>query len=231
MQQTLLKKLFMLGTEQKKLGGSTFFSLSPPSLQRITPSPTGLETKKRRMCKKLSPGEYEDMMEFTSVPLPYDPTLQVKGVVPTSPRVFKSAMMPYTLEFVTQHAQKTHRVMFKIGDDVRQDQLILQMITLMDDLLKRVRLDLRLTPYRVMSTGHLEGLVSSYLMRHPYDMWKHSYSSETQSLLSMPWESLVLPCQTLSGLCGIRRRDVHTRYRRSTLGQYSSQGERSAVSH
>ena len=134
------------------------------------------------MCKKLSPGgEYEDMMEFTSVPLPYDPTLQVKGVVPTSPRVFKSAMMPYTLEFVTQHAQKTHRVMFKIGDDVRQDQLILQMITLMDDLLKRVRLDLRLHQ-RVMSTGHLEGLVEFVPHATPLRYVKHSYlSSETQS--------------------------------------------------
>ena len=49
--------------------------------------------------------------------------------------------------------------MFKLGDDLRLDQLIIQMITLMDTLLKRVRLDLKLTPFRVMATGHLEGLV------------------------------------------------------------------------
>ncbi|CAM9876523.1 unnamed protein product, partial [Laminaria digitata] len=35
-------------------------------------------------------------------------------------------------------------VIFKSGDDLRQDQLIMQMISLMDSLLKRVNLDLRL---------------------------------------------------------------------------------------
>lgn len=36
------------------------------------------------------------------------------------------------------------QVIFKSGDDLRQDQLIMQMISLMDSLLKRVNLDLRL---------------------------------------------------------------------------------------
>lgn len=36
-----------------------------------------------------------------------------------------------------------HQVIFKSGDDLRQDQLIMQMISLMDSLLKRVNLDLR----------------------------------------------------------------------------------------
>lgn len=35
------------------------------------------------------------------------------------------------------------QVIFKSGDDLRQDQLIMQMISLMDSLLKRVNLDLR----------------------------------------------------------------------------------------
>lgn len=35
------------------------------------------------------------------------------------------------------------KVIFKSGDDLRQDQLIMQMISLMDSLLKRVNLDLR----------------------------------------------------------------------------------------
>jgi hypothetical protein len=38
------------------------------------------------------------------------------------------------------------KVMMKIGDDLRQDQLILQMVQLMDTILKRVNLDLKLTP-------------------------------------------------------------------------------------
>lgn len=41
------------------------------------------------------------------------------------------------------HGIDTYQVIFKSGDDLRQDQLIMQMISLMDSLLKRVNLDLR----------------------------------------------------------------------------------------
>ena len=51
-------------------------------------------------------------------------------------------------------------LIFKCREDVRQDQLVLQLISLMDSLLKRDRnLDLCLTPYRVLATGAQEGLV------------------------------------------------------------------------
>lgn len=48
---------------------------------------------------------------------------------------------------------------FKHGDDLRQDQLILQMITLMDRLLRRENLDLKLTPYRVLATSSKHGFL------------------------------------------------------------------------
>lgn len=48
---------------------------------------------------------------------------------------------------------------FKHGDDLRQDQLILQMITLMDKLLRRENLDLKLTPYKVLATSSKHGLL------------------------------------------------------------------------
>lgn len=48
---------------------------------------------------------------------------------------------------------------FKLGDDLRQDQLILQMITLMDKLLSKENLDLKLTPYRVLATSTKHGFV------------------------------------------------------------------------
>ena len=42
--------------------------------------------------------------------------------------------------------------MFKTGDDMRQDQLVMQLINVMDVHLKRVGLDLQLTPYRILAT-------------------------------------------------------------------------------
>ena len=41
-----------------------------------------------------------------------------------------------------------YMAIYKRGDDLRQDQLVVQMFSLMDRLLKRENLDLRLTPYR-----------------------------------------------------------------------------------
>lgn len=52
-----------------------------------------------------------------------------------------------------------YNVIFKHGDDLRQDQLILQTITLMDRLLRRENLDLKLTPYRVLATSTRHGFV------------------------------------------------------------------------
>ena len=56
-------------------------------------------------------------------------------------------------------ASQRYRVIFKMGDDLRQDQLMIQMITLMDSLLKSVNLDLCLTPYRVLATAATDGFV------------------------------------------------------------------------
>ena len=47
--------------------------------------------------------------------------------------------------------------MFKLGDDLRQDQLILQLITLMDRILRRENLDLKLSPYNVLACSSNHG--------------------------------------------------------------------------
>ena len=41
-----------------------------------------------------------------------------------------------------------YTIIYKAGDDLRQDQLVLQMFSLMDRLLKDENVDLKLTPYR-----------------------------------------------------------------------------------
>lgn len=63
----------------------------------------------------------------------------------------QSALMPLGFDFVTSGGQ-LYPVIYKSGDDLRQDQLIVQLIRLMDRLLKKENLDLRLTPYHVLAT-------------------------------------------------------------------------------
>jgi len=53
--------------------------------------------------------------------------------------------------------------MFKHGDDLRQDQLVVQMVHLMDKLLRKENLDLKLRSYKVLAMNSSYG--ESILMR------------------------------------------------------------------
>jgi phosphatidylinositol 3-kinase len=99
--------------------------------------------------------------------LPTHPNRQVVGMVSQSAFIFKSAKQPLKIPFLvvekavdgSAEASKVIELMWKSGDDVRQDQLVIQMIRLFDDLLKQNGLDLCLTPYRVLATSPNDGFV------------------------------------------------------------------------
>eukprot|EP00200_Dunaliella_tertiolecta_P009890 CAMPEP_0202375868 /NCGR_PEP_ID=MMETSP1127-20130417/6472_1 /ASSEMBLY_ACC=CAM_ASM_000462 /TAXON_ID=3047 /ORGANISM="Dunaliella tertiolecta, Strain CCMP1320" /LENGTH=1054 /DNA_ID=CAMNT_0048973485 /DNA_START=2551 /DNA_END=5712 /DNA_ORIENTATION=+ len=69
------------------------------------------------------------------------------------------AGLPSRTGIMLYHDAVRCALIYKKGDDLRQDQFILQMIGLMDKLLKRESLDLRLTPYKVLPTSSDDGLV------------------------------------------------------------------------
>ncbi|KAE8745182.1 Phosphatidylinositol 3-kinase catalytic subunit type 3 [Frankliniella occidentalis] len=95
---------------------------------------------------------------FEPLPFPLNPDIHIKGIVAESATLFKSALMPSRLTFLTTDNTE-YVAIFKHGDDLRQDQLILQSISLMDKLLRRENLDLKLTPYRVLATSTKHGFV------------------------------------------------------------------------
>lgn len=68
------------------------------------------------------------------------------------------------------------QVIFKSGDDLRQDQLIMQMISLMDSLLKRVNLDLRCT---TAVTLLLLGVPESCCVPLSDVYWRSTWIAET----------------------------------------------------
>lgn len=95
---------------------------------------------------------------FEPIPFPLDPDISIKGIIPDKASLFKSALMPSKLTFLTTEDAE-YIAIFKYGDDLRQDQLILQTIALMDKLLRRENLDLKLTPYRVLATSTRHGFL------------------------------------------------------------------------
>ena len=99
-----------------------------------------------------------DFTNFPPLPLPLDPSIHVCGIKPSEVTLFKSSLMPARLTFKTEKNEDCVAI-FKNGDDLRQDQLILQIISLMDKLLRRENLDLKLSPYQALATSSKHGFV------------------------------------------------------------------------
>ena len=97
-------------------------------------------------------------MSFEPLPLPLDAQVQVTGIIPEKATMFKSALLPLHLTFTCLDGSE-YPLIFKTGDDLRQDQLVVQILTLMDRLLRKENLDLRLTPYKVLATGIDHGML------------------------------------------------------------------------
>lgn len=91
------------------------------------------------------------------LPLPLDPSVKIVGVAPQETVVFKSSLHPIKVAFKTTTGS-TYPVIFKTGDDLRQDQLVIQIITLFDQLLQKENLDLKVTPYKILATSTSAGL-------------------------------------------------------------------------
>ncbi|CAD7093767.1 unnamed protein product [Hermetia illucens] len=131
-------------------------------LVKIVAKETGNRQKKTEKFKQLLADDDHFRISFASFearPFPLDPEVFITGTIPQKTSLFKSALMPSKLTFLTTEFGKEYVAIFKHGDDLRQDQLILQMITLMDKLLRRENLDLKLTPYKVLATSSKHGFL------------------------------------------------------------------------
>ena len=130
------------------------------AVKRETESLRTAARKKERLHELLSESGLCGELASLRLPLPLDPTVLLTGVIPEESDVFKSALTPLKLTFKTAvtvngHAlpETKYSIIFKKGDDLRQDQLVVQMIQLMDKLLKKDGLDLKLNPYKVLATA------------------------------------------------------------------------------
>lgn len=114
--------------------------------------------KNEKLQALLGDNEKMNLADMEPIPLPLEPQVKIKGIFPETATLFKSALMPAKLFFKTEEGGK-YPVIFKHGDDLRQDQLILQIISLMDKLLRKENLDLKLTPYKVLATSTKHGFM------------------------------------------------------------------------
>ncbi|XP_016096670.1 phosphatidylinositol 4-phosphate 3-kinase C2 domain-containing subunit beta isoform X2 [Sinocyclocheilus grahami] len=106
----------------------------------------------------------EEVKQFFSVNstcrLPLNPGLLVKGINIQSCSYFNSNAVPLKLSFQNQDPLGDNiNVIFKSGDDLRQDMLTLQIIRIMNKIWIQEGLDMRMVIFRCFSTGRGRGMV------------------------------------------------------------------------
>ena len=112
-------------------------------------SRTPKEVKEK--VKELLNGKYANLKSFEPTRLPFKPELIAIGINPENIRCFQSKLKPVMLDFILNEEGKDFKVIFKIGDDMRQDQLIIQLFEVMDYLLKSASLPLPITVYSTLA--------------------------------------------------------------------------------
>ena len=113
--------------------------------------------------------------------------------------------------------------MYKFSDDLRQDQLIMQVISLMDVLLRGLNVDLRLTTYNILvfssEDGIMEFVPDSLTVQDVFEKYNNdmtSYLTEISNTRSKalgdtnPW----MVSSTSKKLSGIRK-DIFDNYMES----------------
>ncbi|XP_065917806.1 phosphatidylinositol 4,5-bisphosphate 3-kinase catalytic subunit gamma isoform-like isoform X3 [Dysidea avara] len=94
---------------------------------------------------------------------PYNPRMRYGNLKPEKCKVMQSKKMPMWLWMNNIHPSATQPVPYKMivksGDDLRQDMLTLQMLTLFDRIWQEDGLDLCLIPYGCVATGPNSGII------------------------------------------------------------------------
>ncbi|XP_047459401.1 phosphatidylinositol 4,5-bisphosphate 3-kinase catalytic subunit gamma isoform [Mugil cephalus] len=127
-------------------------------IKRLYPDKTDLPST--------APLRLQELLRNSDLPndflLPFDPRIKVGSVLLDKCKVMASKKKPLWLEFAPMPSPTPATpvgIIFKQGDDLRQDMLVLQTLVIMDSIWQEKSLDLNLIPYGCIATGHNIGMI------------------------------------------------------------------------
>ena len=131
------------------------FAKQKQMVERLTLLAKDVKNTRSGKAQRLREQSGNALRDVFPVYLPLYPAVCCTDIISEKSNVFPSAMQPLKLIFRTKTEDYT--IIYKNGDDLRQDQLVIQIFRLMDRLLKKENLDLKLIPYRVLATDLFNG--------------------------------------------------------------------------
>ncbi|XP_041479638.1 phosphatidylinositol 4,5-bisphosphate 3-kinase catalytic subunit alpha isoform-like isoform X2 [Lytechinus variegatus] len=131
------------------------------------------------------PDFFEALQEF---PLPLNPSFSLGKLRVDKCKIMSSAKRPLWLEWENPDQMSLSmcedlKIIFKRGDDLRQDMLTLQMIQIMDSIWQQHGLDLKMTPYRCLATGNMTGLIE--VVRNSSNIYDIQHKAGIMSTLQL----------------------------------------------
>ncbi|XP_057712889.1 phosphatidylinositol 4,5-bisphosphate 3-kinase catalytic subunit gamma isoform [Corythoichthys intestinalis] len=156
---------YLMGCGQAMLDSFALQVQAVEALQEVAFMIKKIYTDKR----DLPPSASQRLQEFlrdSPLPneflLPLDPRIKVGQILLDKCKVMASKKKPLLLEFSPMPSPTSATpvgIIFKQGDDLRQDMLVIQTLAVMDSIWQEQYLHLNLVPYGCISTGHNIGMI------------------------------------------------------------------------
>ena len=112
-----------------------------------------LDLKKEELFKILAKSK---LTKLFPLPHMFDSTVVLGEINVNSIHIFKSAQMPVKLTFSCTDIEEELVVIYKYGDDIRQDEFCLNLIQFINELWIKNGLDLNIVTYKILPTGNCQ---------------------------------------------------------------------------